>query len=121
MSYHYWVSKKEENIFPLYDLKEKGKETQIRRCIYEKTNTRSTNRSITIVENKIVHQMDIYETFNVVKVSDKCRFIYNNLITILEIDGCSMDVAYDIFFALVDKLNDNVMFFIDEDKIIDKL
>lgn len=114
MTYHYWINNKEGKILPLYELNEKGKEIYRKKCIYTPIDSRTTNRSISLVENKIVSEMDILEKFNLVEISPKCRFIFNDKITLLEMDGRNIELVFELFFSLTE---DDVIFFIDDKRI----
>lgn len=136
MKYHYWINKiikskndtnikgigtdgksNTEEIMSLYNLHDKGVDVKVKKCIYTTTDTKITNRNIRLTENLVVSEMDIYEDFKMVNISDKCRFLYNDKVTILEMDGKNMNTACDIFFSLVDTTEDNILFIVDDEDI----
>lgn len=118
MTYHYWINDKDGTILSLYNLQDKGEILKLNIHIYKTTDTKNTNTNITLSENKIISSMNILESYNVVVLSEKCRFIFNDKITLLEMDGKNIDVAFNFFLSLATETpDDNVLFFIDDDII----
>ena len=74
-----------------------GESVFIKRKIYQETKRIKTNRTISMVENKIISEMNIKDKYRMVYLSEKCRILFNDQITILEMDGFNCDIALNIF------------------------
>lgn len=114
--YHYWISKK-DSILNVYSLRDRGYETTRKKYLYKNISTRSVNRGIVLSENKVVDKMDIDEVFYCKDLTSKCRLLFNDQLTILEMDGKNMDLAFDIFFTLTES-SENALFFIDDTTLL---
>lgn len=111
--YHYWISDAKSNILNVYKLNTMGETVFIKRKIYQETKRIKTNRTISMVENKIISEMNIKDEYRMVYLSEKCRILFNDQITILEMDGFNCDIALDIF-SLISNTNDEN----DEDELV---
>ena len=95
--YHYWISNSKSEILNVYKLNTMGESVFIKRKIYQETKRIKTNRTISMVENKIISEMNIKDKYRMVYLSEKCRILFNDQITILEMDGFNCDIALNIF------------------------
>ncbi len=114
--YHYWITNKKNTILPLYWLDDKGEKTSLPTYIYDETNKSKLNRSYVLRENLVVHETEIYTDYYVVKLNDNVRFIYNDEITILEVDrDPDINFAETTFETLCTESKDdsNVLFFVE--------
>lgn len=77
-----------------------------------------TNRTISLSENEVISELDIFDEYYVTEVSNKCRLLYNSQITILEMDGKSHETALKVF-SLISNIPENEIIFFDinDDKI----
>ncbi|MDD4930566.1 MAG: hypothetical protein PHG66_00225 [Candidatus Colwellbacteria bacterium] len=116
-THHYWISDNKGNILNVYKLVSSGDKKAVRRKIYSRIKSIKTNRTISMSENKVIGEMNIDEIFNVVHVSDKCRILYNDQLTLIEIDGHSSDTALEIFSLIANNEEEFVMFDIDDEII----
>lgn len=119
MSTHYWITNSKGDILNVYKLVSSGETNVVKRKLYSRIKSVKTNRTISMVENKVVGEMNIDDMFNVVHVSDKCRILYNNQLTLIEMDGHSSDVALEIFSLIANNEEEFVMFDIDDSLILD--
>jgi len=125
MSYHYWITNSRSgcigvgNILNVYNLITPGENVVVKRKLYKHIKSVKTNRTISMVENKVVGELNIDVHFNLVHISDKCRIFYNSQLTLLEIDGCSSTIALEIFSLVANNEDEFVMFDID-DRVIPK-
>lgn len=115
--HHYWITDNKSNIINVYNLHTPGEKTLRKRNIYEKVKEIKTNRTISMVENKIVSEMNIEDVYNVLDISDKCRLLFNEQLTIVEIDGCSSKTALEIFSLIANNEDEFVLFDIDDNAI----
>lgn len=92
---------------------------KISRKIYQQTPLAiKTNRTISLSENEVISELDIFDKYYVTEVSTKCRLLYNSQITILEIDGKSHETALKVFSLISNVPENEIIFFdINDDKI----
>lgn len=94
-----------------------GEKVEVKRKIYKRIKEIKTNRTISLVENKVISEMNIIDTYLRVVISDRCRVLYNDKITIVEMDGSSTDIASEIFSLIANNEDEFVIFDIDDSKI----
>lgn len=119
-THHYFLLSKSNIISPNNNLQPTHPSPiQISRKIYLPTPLAiKTNRTISLSENEIISELDIFDEYYVTEVSNKCRLLYNSQITILEIDGKSHETALKIFSLISNVPENEIIFFdIDDDKI----
>lgn len=118
-THHYWITNSKGDILNVYKLVSSGETKIVKRKFYTQVKSIKTNRTISMVENKIVGEMNIEDIFNIVHVSDKSRILYNDRLTLIEIDGHSSDTALEIFSLIANNEEEFVMFDIDDSSILD--
>jgi len=118
--YHYLIADNRSNVVNVYNLQTTGTYVTRKKCLYHTTKSVKTNRTISMVENRIVDVLDIEDHFNCVELSEKCRILYNIDSTILEMDGCNSDVALGIFSLIANNKEQLVFFDIDDDLIVEE-
>src|SRR5271155_3072698 len=116
--YHYWICKNKQILNLFENITSQNSYTVERyKYLYQEISKENTNRNINIFENKIISQIKIPQIYNCIDISEKCRLLYNNVITLLEIDGKSITSAREIFQSLVNDKNGNVFLYIDDNII----
>lgn len=110
--YHYLISDNKFNIINVCKLATSEK-ISIKRKIYKQNKSIKTNRTISMIENKIIAEMNIDDIYNVIDLSNKCKLLYNNQITILEMNGYNTEIAIEIFSLISN--NDEELIFVDID------
>lgn len=116
-THHYWITDSKGNILDVCKLNPSGKEKILKRKIYKSIKSLKTNRSISMVENKVISEMNIYDLYKVETISDRCRILYNDHYTIVEIDGYNSDIALEIFSSICNNDEEFVIFDIDDKAI----
>ena len=108
--YHYYISNNKSNIINIYNLLTKGEKVFIKRKIYKKTKEIKTNNTIMMVENLVVYETNIIDEYYCVEISNKCRILYNDDITLLEMNECSSDIALQIFKTISNNKEHIILF-----------
>ena len=117
MTYHYWISNRNLCILNVYNLISPGETVIKKRKIYKQGRIVKTNRSINMVENKVISEMNIEDVYNTISISDKCRLFYNTNITLLEMDGTNVEIALHIFECISNNKDEFIIFDIDDSLI----
>lgn len=116
--YHYWITDNKRNILNVYKLSSQGEKKVVKRKLYTCVKSIKTNRTISMIENKVVSEMNIFDVYNMIIISDKCRLLYNDQLTIIEMDGYNSDIALELFSLISNNEEEFVIFDIDDNKIL---